>query len=105
MDVERNAIERDNFRFRLLALAALLGKGKSARPSRERRRCVIDLAQFVCADAGRHVSIPLIAALRKCDCKSYSAQRRGSEAFRHSRNAAQQSWDDSRVAGRMSIRE
>src|SRR5580692_8780017 len=65
VDIERNSVERDNFRFRLLALAALLSKRESARACRERRRRVVDLAQFVCADAGRHFSIPLLLILRK----------------------------------------
>ncbi len=103
MNIERNSIEGDDFRFRLLALTALLSKRESARAGRERRRCVIHLAQFVCADAGRHVSIPLISALRKCNRKTYFAQRRGSESLRQSQNTGQRSWDDSRVAGPMSI--
>src|SRR5579872_158901 len=58
-DIERDSIERNNFWLRLLALAALFGKRKSAGAGRERWCRVIDFAQFAGADAGRHRSNPL----------------------------------------------
>src|SRR5208282_269499 len=57
------------------SFAALCSKRKrAARAGRERRRRVIDLAQFVGADTGRHVSMPLISTLRMRPYKSYFAQ-------------------------------
>src|SRR5580693_729218 len=106
VDIERNSIERDNFRFRLLALAAFLSKREAARAGRERRRRVIDFAQFVGADAGGHVLIPLIFTLRKRHHTNYFLKDTVvPPGLRHSRNTGQQSWDDSRMAGRMSIQE